>query len=284
MPRISLIVVVHGDRMPLTRLITNSERCFDDLLVVHDGEDTSGVREVVESFGGRFVERARAYSQEPHFPFVFEQARYDWLLRLDSDEYPSSGLAEWIARFRADLSEPFETGGYLCVWPAWNGRRAVANWPNKRLFLFDRRKTHFVGVYEQSAIVEGKLVRLPYVLHHEPPGKSHGLRNILFKPRTVQGRRNVAQALMGSPLDHPRWRYDSHLWPAGWQQLKDHPVRTGLTRLVVYSIRHFVALIISRNWPRPSLFLHAGLFHALLGLEISRTSRREANRKAPPIT
>src|SRR5215510_4248961 len=100
MPKTSLIVCIYGDRQPLQRLLERSEGCYDELLVVHDGPDFEDVRSLVEKYGGRFRERPRAFSQEPHFPFAFGQASNDWILRLDSDEFPSTELREWLVRFR----------------------------------------------------------------------------------------------------------------------------------------------------------------------------------------
>src|SRR4051794_15334321 len=100
MPKVSLIICTCGDRLPLTRLLEHTSGCYDELLVIHDGPDFEDVRTLVAQYGGRFIERPRAFSQEPHCPFAFEQASYDWILRFDTDEYPSRELKDWIVEFR----------------------------------------------------------------------------------------------------------------------------------------------------------------------------------------
>src|SRR5205807_10232957 len=124
MPKISLIVCVHGDREFLARLLSRSGDCYDELLVIHDGPDLEDVKSVVEQYRGKFIERPSAYSQEPHLPFAIGEARHDWILRFDSDEYPSPELKDWLIRFRNVTEPDTAVAGYYCVWPAWNGRRS----------------------------------------------------------------------------------------------------------------------------------------------------------------
>jgi|SRR5215471_12322335 len=274
MVKISLVICVYGDREPLQRLFANARDCYDELLVIHDGPDFEDIRSLVEKYGGRFIERPRAFSQEPHFPFAFGEAKYNWILRLDSDEFPSVELRDWIIRFRTGNEPAEDISGYQCIWPVWNGRKAVTHgWPNKRTFLFHRQRISWIGVFEQGAIPQGKLIRIPLTLCHQPKGKSHGFGNIFGKFRTGQGRTNTANALLGSPLDHPRWRYEAGEWPANWQVVKEHPIRTGLWRLFIWPPRQAVAMILAGDFPRPSIFAHAGVFHATLCWEYWRKRR-----------
>lgn len=265
MPKLTLTVCVYGDQQPLERLLSHSTECYDELLVVHDGPDFQDVRGLITRFGGRFIERSRTFSQEPHFPFAFTSASHDWILRLDSDEFPSPQLHDWLIEFRGRPEPHGDISGYQCIWPVWDGTRSVTRgWPNKRTFLFHRQRIRWIGVFEQGAIAEAKFVRVPFVLCHQPEGKSHGFGNILGKQRTDQGRTNTAVALLGSPQEHPRWRYDSPEWPPVWKQIKEHPILTGLWRLFVWPPRQALAMLLAGDIPRPSIFCHAGVFHATL--------------------
>src|SRR5581483_790413 len=81
--------------------------------------------ELVLQHGGRYFEGPRCYQQEPHWPFAWSQAEHDWILRLDADEYPSTGLKEWLCKFRATEELLENVSGYLGIWPLWNGSRKV---------------------------------------------------------------------------------------------------------------------------------------------------------------
>lgn len=154
---------------------------------------------------------------------------------------------------------------YQCIWPAWNGRTPITrHWPNQRTLLFHRQRVRCIGVCEQGIIADGAALKLSLVLHHQPKFRTHGLRNIFGKPRTAQARQNVVAALIGSPLLQPRWRYTDVDWPPIWQSVVKHPLRTGLWRLFVWPIRQAVAMSAAGDLPRPSVFLHSGLFHALV--------------------
>jgi hypothetical protein len=276
MPKISLVVCVHGDREPLRRLLDKSVDAYDELLVIHDGPDFEDVRALVAQYGGRFIERPRAFSQEPHLPFAFGQASHNWILRFDSDEFPSVDLKTWLVQFRRNPEPDGNVSGYYCIWPAWNGRRMITkHWPSKRLFLFHRNRVRLIGLCENAPQPDTAPRRLNLILFHQPTGRSHGLRNIFGKLRSYQARMNVAHALFGSPYDHPRWRYEGRQWLAGWQEVKEHPVLTGLWRLFVWPPRQALAMLLSGDLPRPSVFCHAGVFHAMICFEFWRLRHKQ---------
>ena len=125
MPAISLVVCVHKERTLLARLLKNAGGGYDDLIVVHDGPDTANMRELVEPAGGKFFVGPQEYQQEPHWSFAWAQAKYDWILRLDADEFPGEELKKWLQTFRKSPEPAATISGYTCIWPLWNGQRAV---------------------------------------------------------------------------------------------------------------------------------------------------------------
>lgn len=274
MPKVTLIVCVYGDRVPLARLLARSADCYDELLVIHDEPDFEDVGSLVRSYGGRFVLRPRAFGQEPHIPFALGEASHDWILRFDADEYPSAELKKWLVQFREAPEPGSDLSGYRCIWPAWDGARPITKrWPNNRLILFHRQRVQLIGIPEQGPMPEGKSTKLPLILCHEPSHRSHGLANIFGKSRSVSGRKRIVDALLGSPLDHPRWRYESAEWPWHWEQIRRHPLLTLVRRLFIWPLRQAGAMILAGEFPRPSLFMHAGIFHALLCYDFWKARR-----------
>jgi len=284
MPKISLVVCVYGDREPLARLLAESSGCYDELLVVHDGPDFQNVEELVQSWSGRFYVRPRAFCHEPHMPFALEKASCDWILKLDSDEYPSRELRGWITKFR-DQPAPEDISGYQCIWPVWNGKKQVTRyWPNKRTFLYHRQRIRYIGIAEMHFFPDMPLVKLPLVLQHEPATPSHGFKNIFGKQRTRDARDRAVQAILGSPLDHPRWRYDDAAWPTSIEEIRSHPILTGLRRLFVWPPRQAVGMLLAGDFPHPSVFAHAGTFHATLCYEYCPQPRLRRRRQTTPVS
>src|SRR6266568_303553 len=139
MPDVSLVVCVFKEGDLLARLLQYAAGLYDDLVVVHDGPDETNGRALVEKTGGRFFEAPRDFQQEPHWPLAWEKAAHDWILRLDADELPSEELKAWLQKFRTGPEPPEVISGFTCVWPLWNGTRAVSQrWPAGRHFLFHR--------------------------------------------------------------------------------------------------------------------------------------------------
>jgi hypothetical protein len=275
MPKITLIVCVYGDRVPLARLLARSVDCYDELLVIHDEPDFEDVASLVQSFGGRFMIRPRAFSQEPHIPFALGEASNDWILRFDADEYPSAELRDWLIQFREAPEPESDISDYRCIWPAWDGARPITKrWPNNRLFLFHRQRVQMIGVSEQGIMPEGRSVKIPLTLCHEPAMRTHGLKNLFAKNRTMAGRKRIVNALLGSPLDHPRWRYESAEWPLLWEQIRRHPLLTLVYRLLVWPLRQACGMVLARDFPRPSIFMHAAIFHTLVCWDFWKTRRR----------
>lgn len=267
MPAISLVVCVFKERGLLQRLLEETAGCFDDLVVVHDGPDTTDARAVAEAANGRFFERPRAYQQEPHWPFAWGQAAHDWVLRLDADEFPSRELKRWLEEFRKSAEPASTVSGYTCIWPLWDGKRQVTKrWPSGRGFLFHRQRVRFFGMVEQTPVADFGFEALEFILHHQPPRISYGIRNILFRRQAYEWRRVISESLMAKPTDLSCWRWTSPEWPVQWEQIRRRPVRTAFARLLKLPANQFVSMLRAREMPRPAACLNPGAHHFMLGL------------------
>lgn len=229
MPPVSLVVCVYRECEMFRRLLIAARGCYDDLVVVHDGEETGAFEAMVTAAGGRFFSRPHHGQQEPHWPFAWAEARHDWILRFDADEYPSEPMINWLRAFRTLAVAPDHAVMYQCVWPLWNGRREItARWPNERAFLFDKKRVRFVGMAECVPQPDGFVTQLPLILHHRPGHPSVGLRNVLFRKQAYVWRRVIAENLMKTPAELPNWRFSETAWPVGWEQMRQRPLWTGM--------------------------------------------------------
>lgn len=197
---------------------------------------------LVKEYGGRLYFGPRCYQQEPHWPFAWSVARYNWILRLDADEYPSKPMKAWLYNFRRCASSRSNICGYTSHWPLWDGLREVfVSRIASRPFLINKLRTRFIGMAEQEPIPFTHWNPTALILRHRPRRKSFGIRNILFRKQALCWRQCIASSLLLSPQQLPRWNYFSSNWPLGWDQIIKRPWWTGLKRFLRFFVSAFLA-------------------------------------------
>jgi hypothetical protein len=275
MPAVTLVVCVANQHDLLERLLRESRDCYDDLVVEHDIPDTQNVRSVVEAVGGRFFGRPPSFLQEPHWPFLWAQAKHDWILRLDADEFPSEEMKKWLQEFRRASEPDADISGFTCIWPPWNGQRTVSKkWPDGRLFLFHKQQVRFFGMCEQGPVPDGRLEPLDFILHHQPQRKTHSLHNMIFRKQSRRGRVFIAHCLLGKPTDLACWRWESESWPVGWEQIRQHPLWTALKRLVMVTFRELRSQWSLERRFFPIIATGGAIYHALMCLKFWQVRRQ----------
>jgi len=281
MPAISLVVCLCNQRDLLERLLRESSGHYDDLVVVHDGPDETGARATVEAAGGRFFERPLERQQERHWPFAWAQAKLDWILRLDADEFPGREMKAWLQEFRRISERPATISGFTCIWPSWDGRQTISKkWPAGHVFLFHRHRVRFFGMPEQGAIPDSQWEPLDFILHHQPKRKSYGLHNILIRKQAYRWRDCIAHSLLGKPTDLPCWRWENEEWPVEWEQIRQHPLQTALRRLVMETFRGLCSGWRAEKKFFPNAALMGPVHHALICLKYWQVRRRHLREMA----
>lgn len=276
MPPVTLAVCIHRERDLLDRLLRHAEGCYDDLVVVHDGPDEGDVRGLVEAHGGRFFERPRRYQQEPHWPFAWEQARHDWILRWDADEFPGAELKGWLAGFRTGSEPPPDVAAYSCILPLWDGRRArTRKWP-RRIALLHRGRVRYFGMADQPPVPDGRTLALDLILHHQPKRKCYGIRYTVARPKVRRWHEEIGRALLGRPTDLPCWRWDDPEWPEKWEQIRRRPLGTALYRLVMSPIGNAREALQCGEWPWPSYLTFFPLQHWMTCMTYRRMRRQRS--------
>lgn len=271
MPALSLVVCLHNERILLERLLRQNAGLCDDLVVVHDGpidsEQQKRFEELVAQRGGRFFVRARAFQQEPHWPFAWGEAKHDWILRLDADENLSTDLKKWIEEFRAAREPEPAISGYTCIWPLWNGKRMVTTrWPAGRIFLINRQRVRFFGMAEQVPVPDGRFEPVPLILEHRPDRKSYGIANLILRQQAFEWRRIIAKSLLGKPADLPVWRWSDEGWPDVWEEIRRKPIRTAFYRLLIWPLRGMRDYWRHEHKLLPSAAISGGIHHCLIAL------------------
>lgn len=93
MQSLSVVVITYNEERKLRRCL-DPVSWADEIIVVDSGS-TDGTLEIAESCGGRVFQRPwSGFADQRNFGM--EQARGDWILFLDADEYVTEGLDTWI--------------------------------------------------------------------------------------------------------------------------------------------------------------------------------------------
>ncbi len=264
----------------MERLLRHSEGCYDDLVVVHGGPDETGIRPLVEQYGGRFFERPRSFQQELDWPFAWGQARHDWILRWDADEFPSVELKDWLKNFRSAPEIAPEISGYMGVLPLWDGERErTRRWPLRVILIHRQRVRHF-GMVDQGPIADGRFEKLPLALHHQPRAKAYGVRYVLLRDKVHRWNEIIGQSLQGKPTDLPCWRWDSAEWPDRWEKLRRHPWLRALNRMVMSPLGNLREMIRCGEFPNPFLVTTYPLQHVMMSVCFVRARRKLRKAKA----
>lgn len=281
MPKLTLAVCVYRQRDLLARLLSHSEGCYDDLVVIHDGPDDSDVRSLVEAHGGRFLVEPRRFQQEPHWPRAWREARHDWILRWDADEFPSEELADWLRNFRQQPEPDDSVSAYSCILPLWNGQQArTSRWP-RRISILDRRKVRYFGMADQSPIPDGKVIELDLVLRHQPPAAAYGVSYTVRNPKVRIWHDEIARSLLGKPTDLPCWRWDDPAWPRKWEAIRRRPLLTALKRLFLSPYWNLREMLAYGERPRLSYLTFFPLQHWMTCMSYIRLRKERARQAAP---
>ena len=95
------MVVVHNEEAVIARCLESLDGVVDEVIVVHDGPCSDATLDIARGRGCRIFEGPRVGHAEYHRPFAYEQARCEWVLNVDGDEFLSEALRERLRQLAA---------------------------------------------------------------------------------------------------------------------------------------------------------------------------------------
>lgn len=204
---ISACLVVRHEEAVIERCLTSLDGVVDEIVLVHDGECEDRTLDIAERHGCRIFVRPLVGHSEVSTVFAYEQARSEWILALDADEFLSDELR---SELRGLVSER-QVNGYELLWPRWDGRRYITDQGPYKQALFRRSHTHLVGLIHGVEEVDPPIRRVPLRLEHQPLYNNAALRTVLTKWRRW-ARINAREFLMPF-ADLPKFNWNG---PSDW--------------------------------------------------------------------
>ncbi len=174
---LSLCLVVRNEEALIGRCLESTKELVDEIIVVHDGHCSDRTLDIAVSYGARIIEAERTGEAEPLRPLSYREARGEWILQLDADEYLSSELGEALPQ----LITAQDVDAYEFVWPLYDGRRyRTKSWPCKRC-LFRRNAIGFLAIPHAIVEVQGRVVRSRLRLEHMPLYENYSWQTVKHK-------------------------------------------------------------------------------------------------------
>jgi glycosyltransferase involved in cell wall biosynthesis len=206
---ISACLVVRNEEMLIERCLRSLQGVVDEIVLVHDGDCEDRTLEIAERYGCRTFVQPLLGHAEATTVFAFEQARGDWIMSLDADEFLSEALR---GRLR-ELVRDEAINGYELLWRVWDGQRYITESGPYKLALFRRARVHVLGVHHSPEIVDSPVQRVDLQLDHQPTYNNFALRTVLTKWR--RSARIHAQQLLTDFEEIPKFNWTG---PAEWSR------------------------------------------------------------------
>jgi glycosyltransferase involved in cell wall biosynthesis len=263
--RVSACLVVRDEEAVIGRCLRSLSGVADEIVLVHDGPCHDATVTIAEELGCRVFVAEATGDPEHHTVFAYGQARGEWILTLDADEFLSAELARVIP----ELIDQPDYAGWEFRWPMWDGTRYITEHGPYKLSLFRRADTTLVGHLQSSEQVRGRVGRRDETLHHQPMYNNFTLRSVVRKYR--HWCRVQARELCSPFADLPKFNYSGpNRWP--WRRHVMNALSPVLA--VPNGAAHFALVMRStareRTAVRVRLAFYQGVYATMLQLYVAR--------------
>jgi glycosyltransferase involved in cell wall biosynthesis len=225
----------------------------DEIIVIHDGPCADRSLAIAEEYGAKIIVGEHYGYMEPHLVRAYEEARGQWLLRIDADEFLSQELRAALPGLLNDT----QVAAYEFAWPLFNGRQYLTKtWPRK-CCLFRKDKISFLSLPDAATIVHGTTKSLDYRLEHQPLVDNYALK--LFSSRWLRLARIRADLYMSSFQNVLRFNSTVSAWPRAFRWRQRFP-------LLVLPFDFLVTFLrtLSEGWSAGAVVLRVALMAASL--------------------
>jgi glycosyltransferase involved in cell wall biosynthesis len=205
-PQISAVVAVHNEDRVIARCLDSLDGVVDEVLVVHDGPCDDDTLRIAKERGCRVFVRPRIGHAEYHRPFAYEQARGEWVLNVDGDEFLSSELRDGLR----GLAARTDVAAFEFEWPMWDGERYMTSGGPYKLAFMRRDLIHAVGIIHHYPEVDGAVERTELRLEHRPLYNNFSLA--VMKTKWRRWARLQAHAYLTDRRAFPRFNEPPRPW------------------------------------------------------------------------
>ncbi len=161
---LSVCLVVYNEENLIVRCLESVKKIADEIIVVLDGKSQDKTEEICRRYADKIFIREHIGFSDPHLPFAFKQAKGDWVMRIDADEFLLPDTYNKIKQ----LMKNNHIDGYFFLWRLWNGKKYITKNKPYKPVLFRKSKLFFVGVPHGIMQSYGKTEKADIFLEHRP--------------------------------------------------------------------------------------------------------------------
>ncbi|MDH3324465.1 MAG: glycosyltransferase [Candidatus Peregrinibacteria bacterium] len=176
---ISACIVLYNDGKIVEKCLKSIKDVVDEILIVHDGPCKNNTLDICRKYTNKIFIREHKGTCEFHQAFLYKKAKYEWILKIDADEFLTKELKKNIRK----LIKNTKIDAYSFLWPYWeNGKYLTKKGPRK-MNLYRKSKISYIGFPNWGEPkINGKIEITDYRLgHHSPSGDPTKWRTFLNK-------------------------------------------------------------------------------------------------------
>jgi predicted O-methyltransferase YrrM len=100
--RLSLGILAHNSAQLIERLLRAGKAFADEIVIGVDSSSTDSTEDICRRYADKLFRLEPIGTSEPALAWLNDQCSGDWILRLDHDELPSTGLVDALPRLMRD--------------------------------------------------------------------------------------------------------------------------------------------------------------------------------------
>lgn len=215
---ISACIVAHNEEKLIGRCLDSIKNLVDEIIIVHDGSCLDNTLEIAKKYTDKFFVGDSKGAMEPHIIFAYKQAKSEWLLRIDPDEFFDEDTIFKIKELLNNTTEGIDC--YAFDWEMWDGEKNIHNIAFQKKCLFRKKNLHFMGVMHADSYVDGKTIRVNLQLHHQPLKNNVSWKN--FMPKMRYQIQIHSKFFFPEILKHDCYNTDINIWLRHVEKVKKY--------------------------------------------------------------
>ncbi len=251
---ISAVLAIYNSEKVIKRCLESIKDVVDEIIIVHDGPCSDKTLNICKKYTKNFFVRPHKGSSEAHQVFLYKKARYEWVLKIDGDEFLSKDLRKNIRK----LIENQNADAYSFIWPFWDKDRYITgNWPRKTC-LYRKLKISFISFPNWGEpIINGNIIKTNLKLEHKPP-RGSALRWGVFKKQALQNAAiQQAKATLRDFGEFEKFHYNRDNFPIQVKIRKHFPILSAFPFAV---FAFFLVLYKNKFWKEGDLVIKFAIF------------------------